>query len=148
VVKLVRQKTKKYRGTLYGRGKKAGRGKGKRGGSGMAGLGKHRWIWMVKYEPDHYGSHGFVRHAVEREIKAINVGELDRNYEKFISQGLVEIKNDKVYFDLNKMGYDVLLGGGQVGRPMVIKVAKATEKAVEKIKNAGGEVEIDGDKEE
>jgi ribosomal protein L15 len=31
---------------------------------------------------------------------------------------------------------------------MVIKVAKATEKAVEKIKNAGGEVEIDGDKEE
>ncbi|MGC8644766.1 MAG: uL15m family ribosomal protein [Thermoplasmata archaeon] len=145
---LVKERTKKYRGTLYGRGKKAGRGKGKRGGSGMAGLGKHRWIWMVKYQPDHYGSHGFVRHAQHREERAINVGELDRSYGTLIQKGAANVENDKVHVDLGEIGYSVLLGGGQVGRPFHIKVARATERAVEKVRNAGGEVETDGDKEE
>jgi large subunit ribosomal protein L15 len=145
---LVRQKTKKYRGTLYGRGKKAGRGKGKRGGSGMAGLGKHRWIWMVKYEPDHYGSHGFVRHALRREEKAINVGDIDRSYDIFVKEGLAKVENDVVNIDLKSMGYSLLLGAGQVGRPFHIKVSRATERAMEKVRNAGGEVETDGDKEE
>ncbi len=146
---MVREKTKKYRGTSYGRGHKAGRGKGKRGGKGMAGLGKHRWIWMQVNMPDHYGVHGFTRHAQKREIRAINVGDLDRTSEKFIESGMALVQEDKIRIDLGKMGYGVLLGGGQVGRPLVIKVDKATEKAVEKIKSAGGEVETDGgDKEE
>ena len=38
---MVRKRTKKLRGGHYGRGMKAGRGKGKKGGNGMAGLGKH-----------------------------------------------------------------------------------------------------------
>jgi large subunit ribosomal protein L15 len=145
---MVKEKTKKYRGSLYGRGKKAGRGKGKRGGKGMAGLGKHRWIWMVKYMPDHYGVHGFVRHAQKSETKAINVGDLDRNYNKLIEAQMAQIKEDRVMVDLEKLGYGTLLGGGQVGRPFSIKVGRATEKAIEKIKSAGGEVETNGDKEE
>ncbi|MEM0126540.1 MAG: uL15 family ribosomal protein [Thermoplasmatales archaeon] len=145
---MVKPKTKKYRGTLYGRGKKAGRGKGKRGGRGMAGLGKHRWIWMVKYEPDHYGSHGFVRHSQKREVEAINVGELDRSFNKLVQNGDVKVENDKIILDLRKMGYGVLLGGGQVGRPFHVLVDRATDRAIEKIRSAGGEVEIDGDKEE
>lgn len=145
---MVKQKTKKYRGTLYGRGKKAGRGKGKRGGKGMAGLGKHRLIWMIKNMPEHYGTHGFVRHSQDRQVRAINVGEIDRNSEKMIRTGEATLNEDKVMVDLDKMGYGVLLGGGQVGRPFVVKVQKATEKAVEKIKSAGGEVETNGDTEE
>lgn len=145
---MVKQKTKKYRGSLYGRGKKAGRGKGKRGGSGMAGLGKHRSIWMLKYEPDHYGVHGFVRHSQKREVKAINVGYLDRNTERLVDEGFARFEEGKLIVDLNKMRYGVLLGGGQVGRPLSVKVGKATERAAEKIKNAGGEVVTDGDKEE
>ena len=35
---------------IHVRGMKAGRGKGKRGGSGMAGLGKHRAVWILKYD--------------------------------------------------------------------------------------------------
>lgn len=145
---MVKQKTKKYRGSLYGRGKKAGRGKGKRGGKGMAGLGKHRWIWMIKNMPDHYGSHGFVRHGQARQRRSINVGEIDRNSESLIKSGVASLNDDRVTIDLEKMGYNILLGGGQVGRPFIIKVGKATERAVEKIKNAGGEVETDGDTEE
>jgi large subunit ribosomal protein L15 len=145
---MVKEKTKKYRGSLYGRGKKAGRGKGKRGGKGMAGLGKHRWIWMMKYMPDHYGVHGFVRHAQKREIKAINVGDLDRNYNRLIEANKAQVREDKVVVDLEKLGYGVLLGGGQVGRPFSIKVGRATGRAIEKINSAGGEVETNGDKEE
>mgnify|MGYP001772688487 CR=1 FL=1 len=144
----MKQKTKKYRGSLYGRGKKAGRGKGKRGGSGMAGLGKHRWIWMVKYMPDHYGSHGFVYHGFKKESKPVNVGEIDRSYEHLINSGVAVVEGDKITLDLKQLGYDLLLGAGQVGRPFHLKVARATEKAIQKIRDAGGEVELDGDKEE
>ncbi len=145
---MVRQKTKKYRGSLYGSGKKAGRGKGKRGGHGMAGLGKHRSIWMLKYDPNHFGVHGFKRHAQVKELRAINVGELDRNSEKLIKEGSAKFEGDRLNVDLDKIGYHKLLGGGQVGRPFSVKVETATGKAVEKIRSAGGEVETDGDKEE
>jgi large subunit ribosomal protein L15 len=146
---VVTEKTKKLRGGSYGRGHKAGRGKGKRGGKGMAGLGKHRWIWMVKYMPDHYGGHGFVRHAQKSDVRAINIGDLDRTSEKLVETGMAHVEEDKIRVDLEKMGYAVLLGGGQVGRPFIIKVGRATEKAIEKVKSAGGEVETNGgDKEE
>lgn len=145
---MVKEKTKKYRGTFYGRGRKAGRGKGKRGGKGMAGLGKHRWIWMVKYMPDHYGSHGFVRHSQGVNVKAINVGDLDRFSDRMIENGTAMASDEGIRVDLEKIGYDVLLGGGQVGRPFFVKVGRATDKAIEKVKNAGGEVETNGDKEE
>ena len=146
---MVKEKTKKYRGSSYGRGHKAGRGKGKRGGKGMAGLGKHRWIWMVKYMPDHYGVHGFTRHAQKSVIKAINIGDIDRTSERLIETGMAHVEDDKIKIDLEKIGYDVLLGGGQIGRPFSIKVGKATERAIEKVKSAGGEVETNGgDKEE
>ena len=145
---MVREKTKKMRGGLYGRGKKAGRGKGKRGGSGMAGLGKHRWIWMVKYMPDHYGSYGFVHHGATRKVKSINVGDVDRDAEKIINSGVAIREGEKIKVNLTEMGYGVLLGGGQVGKPFIIKIDKATEKAIQKIKDAGGEVELNGDKEE
>ncbi len=58
-------RTQKFRGRCrtHGRGKKSGRGKGKRGGTGNAGLHKHKIMYMLKYMPDHFGRHGFVRHA-------------------------------------------------------------------------------------
>ena len=45
----------------HGKGKKGGRGAGLRGGKGNAGLGKHRYMYMMKNMPDHFGSHGFKR---------------------------------------------------------------------------------------
>ena len=55
-------KTSKYRGgRTHGRGRKAGRGAGLRGGRGNAGLHKHKWISTVKYSPEHFGRRGFKR---------------------------------------------------------------------------------------
>jgi large subunit ribosomal protein L15 len=113
----------------HGRGKKAGRGAGLRGGRGNAGLLKHRYTYMVKYMPDHFGKHGFKRpQSILKKDKTINVGELE---EKF--PGKKEI-------DLEKEGFDKLLGSGNLKSKMKIKVNSASEKAIEKIKEKGGEV--------
>ncbi len=116
----------------HGRGKKGGRGAGLRGGRGNAGLGKHRTMYMQKYMPDHFGRHGFTRHALKKEkTVTINVGQLEEKYPKQ--------KN----IDLTKEGYTKLLGGGRINTTMIVKVAEASEKAIEKIQANGGEVTIE-----
>ena len=113
----------------HGKGKKGGRGAGLRGGRGNAGLLNHRWMHMVKYMPDHFGRHGFKRpQSITREIKTINVGQLE---EKFPG------KND---IDLKKEGFDKLLGGGKLNKKYKIKVNSASEKALIKVKEKGGEI--------
>ena len=115
----------------HGKGKKAGRGAGLRGGKGNAGLLKHRYMHMIKNMPDHFGQHGFKRpHSVIKNDKIINVGKLE------------EIFPDKKNIDLDKEGFDKLLGGGNAGSNLKIKIKKASLKAVEKIKEKGGEVTI------
>ena len=50
-------KANKHRGRCrtHGRGHKAGRGAGKRGGRGNAGMNKHRVMTRIKYMPGHWG---------------------------------------------------------------------------------------------
>ena len=113
----------------HGKGKKAGRGAGLRGGKGNAGLCKHKFTYMLKYMPNHYGRHGFKRpQSVKKADKTINVGQLE---EKFPG------KKD---IDLTKEGFDKLLGGGEINSSIKIKVKNASGKAIEKIKKKGGEV--------
>ncbi|MFH1101887.1 MAG: uL15m family ribosomal protein [Methanobacteriota archaeon] len=129
-MKLARTKTKKFRGSMtHGKGYKGGRGAGLRGGRGNAGLHKHKYMYMMKYMPNHFGVHGFKRpQSVIRKEHAINVGQLS---EKF--PGKKEI-------DLTKAGYDKLLGGGSIQNSVHVTVKKATASAVEKISAKGGEV--------
>ena len=127
---MARTKTKRFRGSMtHGRGKKAGRGAGLRGGRGNAGLLKHRYMHMVKNMPDHFGKRGFKRpQSVLKKEKIINVGQLDEMFPG---------KND---IDLEKEGFDKLLGGGKLNKKIKIKVNSASEKAIEKIKEKGGEI--------
>ena len=113
----------------HGRGKKGGRGAGLRGGRGNAGLMKHKHMYMTKYMPDHFGRHGFKRpQSIIKKENTINVGQLE---EKFPG------KKD---INLTKEGYDKLLGGGKLANKMKVKVDSASTKAVEKIKEQGGEI--------
>jgi len=127
---LARRKTKKFRGSMtHGRGKKGGRGAGLRGGRGNAGLHKHRYMYMLKYMPDHFGSHGFKRpQNLIKKDKTINVGELE---EKFPGKKTI---------DLTKEGYDKVLGAGKVDISLKLTVKTASQKAIEKIKDKGGEI--------
>ncbi len=116
----------------HGRGKKGGRGAGLRGGRGNAGLNKHRYMHMIKYMPNHFlGKNGFKRpQSIIKKDKIINVGKIE------------EIFPNKKDIDLEKEGYDKLLGGGKINNSLKIKVKHASEKAIMKIKEKGGEVII------
>ncbi len=135
-------RTKKLRGSrTHGRGKKHGRGKGCRGGSGNAGLHKHKFKWMLKYDPDHFGAHGFVRHAQDTEPEtAIDLEELLARLPTMKAAGSASKSGDAWVVDLTKAGIDKLLGSGRAPIPLNITVASATEKAIEKVAAAGGEV--------
>jgi len=130
---MTRKKTKKFRGSMtHGRGKKGGRGAGLRGGRGNAGLSKHRIMHLNKYMPNHsFGRHGFKRPQGTRVENTIsNVGKLKEQFPK------------KTTINLTEEGYDKLLGGGLVSKGYKITVEKASQKAIEKIKDNGGEVTI------
>ena len=113
----------------HGKGRKGGRGAGLRGGRGNAGLHKHKFMHMLKYMPDHFGVHGFKRpQSVIKRNKTINIGDLE---EKFPGKSSI---------DLEKEGFDKLLGSGVIKNKLKIKVNSASEKAIEKIKEKGGEI--------
>jgi len=135
------RRTRKLRGSrTHGRGKKHGRGSGGRGGTGNAGLHKHKFKSMVKYDPDHFGHHGFVRHAQIRETKAINLEDLVRILPKLESEGHAKRKGEGFEIDLTAAGIDKLLSRGRIDRAMQITVARASETAVSKVSAAGGGV--------
>jgi large subunit ribosomal protein L15 len=129
---MARTKTKKFRRSrTHGKGKKAGRGAGLRGGRGNAGLCKHKFMYMMKYMPDHYGSHGFKRpQCVIIKDRVINVGQLE---ERFPGKHSIDLENE---------GYDKLLGAGNLNLKLKIKVNNASEKAINKIKEKGGEINL------
>ena len=124
----------KFRGSrTHGRGRKAGRGAGKRGGKGNAGLHKHKFTWTIRYDPDHFGRHGFKRpqKVVAREsVNILNVKDVSIMAD---IEGLNEI-------DLTERGFQKLLGTGKIEKPLTVIVAAASPTAVEKIEKAGGKI--------
>lgn len=128
---MVRERTKKRRGSrTHGRGKKAGRGAGLRGGRGNAGLHKHKYTYVLKYMRDYFGRRGFKRSFDKREIRVINVGDIERLFPK------------KEEINLKEEGFEKLLGKGEIKSKVKVIVPRATEKAIKKIEEKGGEVVI------
>lgn len=135
-------RTKKFRGyRTHGRGKKSGRGAGIIGGHGQAGLGKTGKIGMLKFYRDHYGRHGFKRpQCMVQANRTINVGELSEQIERFVSMGFAKKDGEAYTVNLSDAGIDKLLGNGSIGFAVNVTVAEASEKAREKIAEAGGSV--------
>jgi len=135
-------RTKKFRGSrTHGRGRKAGRGAGLRGGRGNAGLHKHKWISVVKYCPDYFGHHGFKRpQSVVTDKITVNLSEVEQSLPALAKDGFAVQKDGKWTVDLTKMGIDKLLGSGQISTPISIKVPEASASALEKLKAAGGTI--------
>jgi len=139
---MVKTRAKKFRGSrTHGRGKKHGRGHGDRGGVGNAGLHKHKFKWMIKYDPDHFGAYGFFRHAAKVDDKiALNVGDISEKIAEFETRGAAHKTAEGYRIDLTSMKIDKLLGSGKANLRMEIIVAEATESAKNKIEAAGGKV--------
>lgn len=135
-------RTKKFRGSRsHGRGTKSGRGAGKIGGRGMAGLRKTGKMKMLKYFPNYFGRYGFKR--PQSQVKAnitINVFELQENLENFVEKGFAVKEGDGYSVDLTKAGFDKLLGSGDIDVPVKVTVSQISDKARDKIEASGGSV--------
>lgn len=135
-------RTDKFRGSrTHGRGKKAGRGAGKHGGTGNAGLHKHKAMHMLKYMPDHFGRHGFKRPQKMVCAKVtMNVSDLEEKMEGFLKDGYAVKEGKAIKVDLTKMGVDKLLGSGQISTALDVMVVDCTETAKQKVEEAGGHI--------
>jgi large subunit ribosomal protein L15 len=114
---------------------------GGRGGHGKAGLDKHKWTYVVKHDPKYWIKTGFVSvKSLGKKVNIINVGKLDDLADKLESEKKLEKKDKKIFLDLESLGYDKLLGTGEITKPVVVKVASYSEAASRKLEEAGGEI--------
>jgi large subunit ribosomal protein L15 len=93
------------------------------------GMHKHRWSLACNMDTLYFGKHGFHSpqsiHRIENTLNLIKLEEL--------AQGQKTL-------NLTEMGYTKLLGTGKITRALTVTVPACSEKAIEKIKAAGGEV--------
>jgi large subunit ribosomal protein L15 len=133
------KRSRKLRGSRYmGYGGTQHRGSGQRGGFGKAGLHKHKWSYILKYDRDYFGKHGFKAPKSIKEIdKTINLREI----EEMINKGKISgtEKDGRIVIDVTQFGYMKVLGAGRVTKSIIVKARSFSEKAVEKIREAGGE---------
>jgi large subunit ribosomal protein L15 len=111
----------------------------KTGSKGMRKVGRHKHLWsyVIRYEPEYFGKKGFVSpRSIGKRDNVINVRKLDEIAEKVSKRK----ENDKMFIDLESLGYTKLLGAGKITRPLIVKVAFCSKSAAEKIKEAGGQI--------
>src|SRR3989449_786301 len=102
-------RTRKLRGSrTHGRGKKHGRGAGGRGGTGNAGLHKHKFKWMIKYDPEHFGPRGFFRHAQPRPTNSIDLEDLAHRLGAPADPGPPNKDGSRINVNLTAAGIDKL----------------------------------------
>jgi len=143
-----RRKFSRMRGThTHGWGaKKKHRGAGNRGGRGMAGTGKRadqkKPTILQEYGNDYFGRFGFNRpQKLLKKIKAINLDALQNKLDFYVSQKLVTKEKDVYVVDLDKLGYQKLLGGGKLEVKLKISAQYFSKSAVSKIQERGGIIE-------
>ena len=130
------RKTRKMRGSRthgYGRiGQHRDAGsKGQR----KVGRYKHLWSYVVAYEPDYFGKHGFTSpRSLKRKENTINIKQLSELTTKTASE------KGKTSVNLKSLGYTKLLGTGKITKPLIVSVPSCSKSAEEKIKKAGGQV--------
>jgi len=132
------RKTRKKRGSRTQGWGRVGQHR-RTGSKGRRNPGRHKalWSYVIKYEPDYYGKVGFTSpKSLKQEVNVINVGML----EGMVGKSSGEKEKDKSFIDLEALGYTKLLGTGRITEPVVVKVARCSKSAVEKIKKAGGQI--------
>ena len=135
-----RAKKSRLRGShTHGWGeKKHHRKAGSRGGKGRAGSGKR----ADQKKPMYWGEgrttkRGFIAKNIP-DSNAINIGEITL----MIEHKKIEKKGSNYDVNLTELGYTKLLSKGAAKYPMNITVAAASEKAVAKVTEKGGSVNL------
>lgn len=141
---MIRRKRKinKMRGSrsIGGGCTKKRRGAGNKGGKGQAGASKQHWTWTAKFDPDHYGKHGFKRpKKIIDEINPVNLSFLEEKSNELIKNGVASKEGDSIVIDVTKLGYNKVLAKGIISKSFIIKSPNFSESAKFKIEEKGGE---------
>lgn len=123
------------------------RGAGNRGGRGNAGSGKKGDGKKPSYWKNYKGGkdpskRGF--NSLNKDVKTINIGHLSSIAETLVREGKALEKSGSIVINLNELGYGKLLGAGSATKKLKIGVREATDRAVAKIEEAGGTVDVQG----
>ena len=123
------RKTRKKRGTrTVGWGRVGQHRKGGQKGETRSGRHKHLWSYVLRYDPDYFSKKGFYS-PNRRKVKAVNVGELEDLATRLSAEKGLEEKEGLAFLDLDRLGYNKLLGMGKLTKPFSIKVASCAFKA-------------------
>lgn len=139
MVERKRRKKNKLRGkrTHGGGNVKNRRGAGCRGGRGNAGSRTHNYVKHLLA-----GNLEKKKKLKSRKSEnAINLDTLEEKMSYFLEKGLVEKKGEDYLIDGKKFPYEKILSRGTVNRVFVLQNIQVSQKAGEKIINAGGIVE-------
>lgn len=134
MARRIRSRKRKHLGNrTFGAGNtKNRRGKGNRGGKGRAGYHKHKWLHTIKFEGTNKrarGAHGFYNPAHKCHA-ALSLGQLSKKLSSFP-------KDDAGVYQIVLPGAKVLSGGSLQVKAHV-KARGFSEKARQKIEEAGG----------
>ncbi|KAG0175246.1 60S ribosomal protein L28 [Apophysomyces sp. BC1015] len=114
------------------------------GGRGLAGGQHHHRINMDKYHPGYFGKVGMRHFHLKRNQYWRPIVNLDQIW-SLAGEGVREkYKNtEKVpVVDALQNGYGKVLAKGKVGQPIIVRTRFVSRRAEEKIKAAGGVVEL------
>jgi large subunit ribosomal protein L15 len=108
----------------------------KSGSKGRRKVGRHKhgWSYVLRYEPNYFKKKRF-KSLKKVEERVINLKDLEE-----IARNLSLKKADKIFVDLEMMGYDKLLGNGNISLSLSVKVPSCSKTALKKIEAAGGQV--------
>lgn len=124
---MSKSKVDRLRGhRTHGKGNtKNHRGAGSNGGRGRAGSFKHKRGKFLPY----VNCNTKIRLKAKTKLLEINLTNLEK------------LAGNNREIDLKQLGFDKILGSGNIRKPLIIKNAKFTDTAKTKIEKAGGKVE-------
>lgn len=105
----------------------------------MAGSHKHKYTWILKYDPNYFGKRGF-RRPNQSKAKVISLRGLSQLAEKLRDAGDATYVEDRLLVDLAKDGYTKLTGSGRVDGKLFVVSEAWTKRSEEKILDAEGRI--------
>jgi large subunit ribosomal protein L15 len=108
------------------------------GSKGARKVGRHKHLWSLvcNEKVPYFGKHGFHSpQALHHKENVINLTKLD------------QLVTTETNINLTSMGYTKLLGTGKITKALIITIPTASKTAQEKIKQAGGKLIIETERE-
>lgn len=136
-----RKKANRMRGSKnhgWGVGSSHHKNSGNKGGVGNAGSGKRADQKRPSYWKEPTGRQGF---KIPTSVKKVTAAITLQRAQELITNGT--LKEEKGMYDLTAAGYTKLLAKGSVSGPLKLKITKASQGAIDAVKEAGGDVQTD-----